>query len=96
MICINDDIKPQTKTFWKEGKRNTEVSLGSVSRLIEFYSQKELKLSSQASHFTAEGRGLDVIYSGSQSHLLAMSGTESRSANSWGSASKFKIPVSSR
>lgn len=24
MICINDDIKPQTKTFWKEGKRNTE------------------------------------------------------------------------
>lgn len=72
------------------------MSLGSVSRLIEFYSQKELKLSSQASHFTAEGRGLDVIYSGSQSHLLAMSGTESRSANSWGSASKFKIPVSSR
>ena len=24
MTCINDDIKPQTKTFWKGGKRNIE------------------------------------------------------------------------
>lgn len=67
MICINDDIKPQTKKHFGNRERGilrAYMSLGSVSRLIEFYSQKELKLSSQASHFTAEGRGLDVIYSG--------------------------------
>lgn len=36
MICINDDIKPQTKTFWKGGKRNIE-SINVTRRYFQTY-----------------------------------------------------------